>query len=170
MKLIVHPELCTGCRMCEMECAYAHERRFGTSISRVRVSKLEDTGIDYPVMCQQCPNAPCVEACPEGALRRTGAGTIAVDAALCRRCGACVEACPFGAMNLHPKTGLPISCDLCDGNPSCVEGCPTGALTWEEPSKPKATQAQGLALAAESKRAAFAEKMTKKLVEDWGAE
>jgi len=170
MKIAVNPELCTGCRMCEMECSHAHEGKFGTAISRIRVSKLEEIGIDYPVMCQQCANAPCVAACPQGALRQTDAGTIVVDAGKCTRCGACVEACPFGAINLHPESGLPLSCDLCGGSPSCVAGCPTGALTCVETKKPSRERAKELAVAAQGKRFAFAEKATKKLVEKWGGE
>jgi len=170
MQLKVNPELCTGCRMCEMECSNAHEQLFGTAISRIRVSKLEQVGIDYPVVCQQCVNAPCVAACPEDALHRTPAGTIALDASRCRQCGACVEACPFGAMNLHPKTGLPLSCDLCGGTPSCVAGCPTGALTYAEDSKLDRKRFQELADIARSKRDAYAERMTKKLAADWGEE
>lgn len=170
MQLKVDPQLCTGCRMCEMECSHAHEQRFGTAVSRIRVSKLEEVGIDYPVVCQQCKNAPCVAACPEGAMERADVGTIVVDAARCQRCGACVEACPFGAMNLHPETGLPLSCDLCGGSPSCVAGCPTGALKCEESRAPDRERSRQLAVTAQTKRAAYAEKITSKLVQKWGAE
>jgi len=170
MQLKVNPELCTGCRLCEMECSHAHENRFGTSISRIRVTKLEEIGVDYPVVCQQCSNVPCVAACPAGALRKTDAGTITLDSARCKRCGSCVEACPFGAMNLHPDTGLPLSCDLCGGDPSCVAGCPTGALTCGEPDKPSLERARQLSAIAQGKRDAYVGKVTRKLVQKWGAE
>jgi carbon-monoxide dehydrogenase iron sulfur subunit len=168
--LKVDPQLCTGCRMCEMECSHAHEQRFGTSISRIRVSKLEEIGVDYPVVCQLCGKAPCVAACPEGALRIAETGIIVVDAARCKGSGACVEACPFGAVDLHPETGLPLFCDLCEGSPACVEGCPTGALRCVESRKPARERMRRLSAAAQSRRDAYVEKVTRTLVKKWGGE
>jgi len=170
MQLKVAPQLCTGCRMCEMECSHAHEKRFGTSISRVRVSKLEDIGIDYPVVCLQCGKAKCVAACHEDALRQAEIGIIVVDAARCTGCGDCVEACLFGAVNLHPVTGLPLFCDLCDGSPACVAGCPTGALTCFEPRRPDRERMRRLLAVAQGRRDAYAEKATRALVKKWGGE
>ncbi len=168
MQLKVNPELCTGCRMCEMECSFAHEQRFGTHIARVRVVKLEDVGIDYPVICQQCAKANCIAACPEGALSKTDVGTIAVDQQKCTRCGACVTACPFGAMNAHPDTGWPISCDLCGGEPSCVAGCPTGAISIVETKLPAREQRIDLIETAQSAREQFVRSRTKALSDSWG--
>lgn len=170
MQLRVNPELCTGCRMCEMECSFAHERRFGTHISRVRVVKLEEVGIDYPVICQQCANAKCIAACSQGALSRTDAGTIVVDQRACTRCGACVAACPFGAMNAHPDTGWPISCDLCGGAPSCAEGCPTGAISIVEEQLPDRAQLTDRMGKAQTARERFVRNRTKALVDSWGGE
>jgi len=168
MRLGIDPQLCAGCRICEMECSYAHEKRFGTAISRIRVCKLEEVGIDYPVVCQQCANAPCVAACPEGALRKTEIGSIEVDFSRCKRCGACVKACPFGAMNLHPVTGIPISCDLCGGHPICVAECPTGAIFVEDQVCPSSEQLVELASTAGNRREAFVKKTTRKLMDKWG--
>jgi len=170
MQLKIDPKLCTGCRMCEMECSFAHEQRFGTHISRVRVVKLEEVGIDYPVICQQCANASCIAACPVGALSKTEAGTIAVDHEKCTRCGACVAACPFGAMNAHPDTGWPISCDLCGGDPSCAKGCPTGAIVVEEEGVPAVEKQTELIEKSQSARERFVQNRTKKLANSWGGE
>jgi Fe-S-cluster-containing hydrogenase component 2 len=51
MQIKVNPEHCTGCRLCEVKCSFAHERRFGTHISCIRVNKTEHIGIDYRIMC-----------------------------------------------------------------------------------------------------------------------
>ncbi|MGE5483822.1 MAG: 4Fe-4S dicluster domain-containing protein [Ignavibacteriales bacterium] len=157
-RLYVSIERCSGCRACEMACSVAHEGKFGTSLSRIRVAKLETSGIDAPVVCRQCSNAPCAKVCPVGAIsvsQNTGAKT--VDPVLCIGCGACVEACPFGAMSLHPEDGRAIVCDLCDGNPRCVERCPLDALRYED----------ALSRAA-NKGAATARAMSGPVLKKWG--
>jgi len=168
MQIKVNPGLCTGCRLCEMECSFAHERRFGTHISRIRVNKAEHTGIDYPVLCQFCENSPCVNACPVGALSKTELGTIRVNREGCTGCGTCVSACPFGAMNLHPEQGIPIPCDLCNGDPACVKGCPTNALEIFESRLLSREKQIELMEVATAKRDGFARRTTRKTLEKWG--
>lgn len=130
--IAVRPERCSGCRTCEVACSFAHYRKFGSSLARVRVSKLEEVGVDCPVLCRQCPDSPCVEVCPTGALVRTPSGAVVLDEEACLKCEACAEACPYGACTLHPEAGYPLICDLCGGDPACVRECPTAALTCEE--------------------------------------
>ena len=90
-------------------------------------------------MCQQCVDAPCLEACPQDALSRDAAtGAVVLDAELCIQCGSCVRACVVGldkippndklAIRLDTETQLPLKCDLCMGDPQCVKFCPTEAL------------------------------------------
>jgi phenylacetyl-CoA:acceptor oxidoreductase subunit 1 len=49
----------------------------------------------YSVRCNQCKNAPCVEACPTGATRQREDGIIVVDQDKCVGCRYCVIACPY---------------------------------------------------------------------------
>jgi phenylacetyl-CoA:acceptor oxidoreductase subunit 1 len=49
----------------------------------------------YSVRCNQCKNAPCVEACPTGATRQREDGIIIVDQDKCVGCRYCVIACPY---------------------------------------------------------------------------
>jgi Fe-S-cluster-containing hydrogenase component 2 len=76
--VVVDPSKCVGCNICELWCSYEHEGVFSRSLSRISVITYERLGFDYPVVCQQCEPAPCVELCPTGALskgihRRQGA-------------------------------------------------------------------------------------------------
>jgi Fe-S-cluster-containing hydrogenase component 2 len=121
-------------------CVAHHEGRFGTATTRIHVVKVEPLGIDRPHVCRQCgtaaTQAPCVAACPVGALdkdERTGAIRVDVDPAspsACIGCASCVDACPFGMAALHPDTGTAMICDLCGGDPACVKRCATGAIVY----------------------------------------
>ncbi len=134
MKTIISkPELCSGCRACEMACSVVHEQQFGSSVSRIRVVKMEHEGLDVPVTCHQCTEPPCMEVCPVDAITRNGkTNAILIDEEECIGCGRCVEACWAGAINFHPDKNMPFVCDLCNGNPQCVDRCPLGALVYED--------------------------------------
>jgi carbon-monoxide dehydrogenase iron sulfur subunit len=132
-RIVVHPEVCSGCRACEVACVAYHENYFGTSSARIHVIKIEPLGIDKPLACRQCRRAPCIEACPTGALYkdpRTQA--VLMDADKCDGCGECAKACPFDAIRFHPDTGLANICDLCGGDPQCARRCATGAISFSE--------------------------------------
>ena len=132
-RLVVHAELCTGCRACETGCSFSHEALYSPSLARLHVVKLEDLGVDRPIVCLRCAKAPCVSACPEEAiLQEPGTKVVRVDGDKCVGCGLCVEACVSGVIQLHPEKEIPLLCDLCGGDPECSKRCPTGALVAVE--------------------------------------
>jgi carbon-monoxide dehydrogenase iron sulfur subunit len=95
------------------------------------VNKIEPLGVDDPHVCRLCQRAPCLVACPAGALSRSGTtAAILVDPGKCIGCYACLDACPFGVVTLHPETGEILICDLCGGDPACVKRCATGAIAY----------------------------------------
>ena len=55
-------------------------------------------------VCKHCANAPCLEACPTGALFRTEFDTVVVQQDICNGCGYCVPSCPFGVVELDMLT------------------------------------------------------------------
>jgi carbon-monoxide dehydrogenase iron sulfur subunit len=128
--IIIDPEKCTGCRICEMICSF--QDAFNPYNSKVKIRKNEELGIDLPVLCLHCSEAFCAQACPEEAIRRSPEGIVNVDSTLCQDCQACAGACPFGAIRfLNDKM---FKCDLCEGDPVCVKWCPTKALSFGEVS------------------------------------
>jgi carbon-monoxide dehydrogenase iron sulfur subunit len=134
-RIQVRQGVCSGCRACEVACVAQHEGRFGTAAARIHVVKIEASGVDEPHVCRLCGHAPCVEACPTGALYRDDAtGAVLLSAERCSGCSACVDACPFGVATLHPATGLALICDLCGGDPACVKRCATGAIRVAGPA------------------------------------
>ena len=52
-------------------------------------------------VCKHCHNAPCLEACPTGALFQTEFDTVVVQQDICNGCGYCVPACPFGVVDIN---------------------------------------------------------------------
>jgi len=132
-RIRVNKDVCSGCRACEVACVARHDGRFGTATARIRVTKIEHLGVDHPHVCRLCRPAPCVAACPTGALYQdetTRAILLRPDD--CTGCPSCVDACPFGMAALHRETGLALICDLCGSDPACVKRCATGAIVYSD--------------------------------------
>ena len=120
---------CSGCRMCEIACSLHHEGRIWPEASRVRVFMFVP-GVDFPHLCTQCHDYPCVEACPVEALSVDDeTSAVIVDREKCTACKACVAACPGRVPFLHPGDGKATICDLCGGDPECVKVCQEG--NWD---------------------------------------
>lgn len=52
----------------------------------------------FAYSCRRCKDAPCVEVCPEEALKKDENGMIIRSTNLCVGCKSCVTICPFGTM------------------------------------------------------------------------
>lgn len=89
-------------------------------------------------VCKHCHNAPCMEACPTGALFKTEFDTVVVQQDICNGCGYCVPACPFGVVDLNPVDGKAHKCTLCYDRlkgglePACAKSCPTDSIQFGE--------------------------------------
>ena len=89
-------------------------------------------------VCKHCHNAPCLEACPTGALFRTEFDTVVVQQDICNGCGYCVPACPFGVVDLSELDGKAHKCTLCYDRlkgglePACAKACPTDSIQFGE--------------------------------------
>ncbi len=127
--LVVDPERCTGCRICEAACSYQHYGEFNPRRSYITVLKRESDGLFVPMVCQHCAKPLCVEACPTGALYQYGSAVF-LDKSKCIECRQCVNACPFGGVGIDPVTLQVVKCDLCGGDPQCARRCPTGAISY----------------------------------------
>ena len=89
-------------------------------------------------VCKHCSPAPCLEACPTGALFRTEFDTVVVQQDICNGCGYCLPACPFGVVEVALEDGKAHKCTLCYDRlkgglePACAKSCPTNSIQFGE--------------------------------------
>ncbi len=118
------PDICSGCMVCANVCSMYYYKVISPERARVQVFRIEPA-LDFPLFCRNCEDAPCIAACPEGALSRTSKGIVIVNNKKCNGTGTCVKACPYNAIHIHPDTGKAIKCIQCG---QCVDRCPADAL------------------------------------------
>jgi formate dehydrogenase iron-sulfur subunit len=158
--------LCIGCKACEVACkewnnlpadnlglsGNSYDNTGALSANTWRhVNFIEKAGVrendQAPFqsgwlmmsdVCKHCHNAPCLEACPTGALFRTEFDTVVVQQDICNGCGYCVPACPFGVVDLSDLDGKAHKCTLCYDRlkgglePACAKSCPTDSIQFGE--------------------------------------
>ena len=103
-----------------------------------------DRWLMHSDVCKHCAHAPCLEACPTGAIIRTEFDTVYVQQDICNGCGYCVVACPFGVIARDDRGDHTAhKCTLCydrmkDGiEPACAKACPTDSIQFGEVAKLK---------------------------------
>lgn len=148
-RVLANIDRCSGCRICEMVCSFAHENSFGSSTSRIIVIKEDAYGLDLPVICWHCNPCSVLENCSTKALERNEKGLIIANEKKCVGCGKCLETCIIGAIKIHPKSNVPLVCDQCSGKFQCIKKCPTKALTCidttvQQPKLPKQIMEEAL--------------------------
>ncbi len=96
--MVVDLRKCARCHGCIAACRIEHYLPFGITWPRLVAV---ETGGDPPmvstfsVRCNQCADAPCVEACPTGATYKRDDGIVAIDQNKCVGCRYCVISCPY---------------------------------------------------------------------------
>jgi len=151
--VFVNPEKCIGCRHCEIACAVEHSQTkdvltafFEDPVPQSRIHV--EPGVNlatFPNKCRHCDPAPCMQACPTGALYRDqSTGSVLLDGYKCIACGMCAIACPFDVITFHQVWNVKVrreinfKCDHCVERqargeiPACVEACKTEALEFGE--------------------------------------
>ncbi|MEA4956822.1 Iron-sulfur protein [bioreactor metagenome] len=125
-KILVQPDLCNGCLDCENACCGL----YGTS----RINIREIDGTYYPIICQQCEDAPCKAICPTEAIIGKG-----IQEDKCIACGLCMMVCPFGAVSVEDSKAQ--KCNQCENRedgPACIKACSKRAISLIDIDKIKA--------------------------------
>ncbi len=140
-EIFVRIDRCVACKTCEIQCALKRSslsQRLPEAIyeavspmPRLQVQPIGDHG-SLPIQCRHCEDAPCLDACPSGALQREKDGLVVMQGGKCIGCWMCLMVCPFGAIKPFREFRKAIKCDSCLGmeEPYCIAHCPTGALVF----------------------------------------
>ena len=134
-------ERCTGCFSCMVACMDQNDLEMGAEpmawrqVHQIESGSGADARLRYvSLSCMHCEDAPCLMACPTGAIaRHPSTRAVIVNADLCIGCHSCSIACPFDVPRFG-KDGTMQKCDLCSERleaglqPACVRVCPTKAL------------------------------------------
>ena len=135
---VVDQTRCIGCHACTIACKSEHDVPVGVTRTYV---KYVDVGV-FPLArrafqvnrCNQCDLAPCVAACPTGAMYQRADGIVDLAKTACIGCKACIAACPYDAVFINPEDRVAEKCNVCAHRldlglePACVVACPTQAL------------------------------------------
>lgn len=150
----VDHKVCTGCKECEVICSLHHFGECNPERSAIRIIRRERNGLvePLPLVCQQCEEAPCIEACPTDALSRENPmAVITVDKEKCTGCGECHDACPAGCIFIDIREDVAICCDLCGGQPQCIDLCHSNCLKLAEGDKENKDRVINLATVLEKR-------------------
>lgn len=138
-RLFVDDSLCLGCKTCELRCAVERSSMSKTLtgavceevIPRPRLYVQWQHGKSMPIQCRHCTDAPCLEICSTGAMRRDEvSGCVYIQAKQCISCWMCIMVCPYGVIAPAIEKHAADKCDQCFqmSEPYCLASCPTGAL------------------------------------------
>lgn len=141
--VLANTQDCLGCRACEVACVMAHndeQHVLTPGQYHPRIHVIEQNQHRSAVTCRHCEDAPCLQSCPNNAIRREN-GSVQVNGQRCIGCKSCVVACPFGAMEMidqgeNHTRHIAEKCDLCasrENGPACIDNCPSGALKLVTP-------------------------------------
>ncbi len=130
---------CLRCRRCELAC-YMKNASVENVFELVKVKEKPVKNIELvhvhetsmPLICRQCEEALCVDACISGALTYDeDKKIIYLDKDKCVGCWSCIMRCPNGSISNFKNKA--IKCDLCFSKEiqACINACPTKALYIE---------------------------------------
>lgn len=151
---------CFGCHGCEVACKAENDVPLGNYI---RQTFFKDVGeypkvarMFLPMACQHCEDAPCIKACPCGALGKSTGGSVVIDYEKCCGHATCVDVCPYGAIYIDPVANQAVKCHNCyhrlehEMEPACATTCPSDAIYFGDMNDPDSKISRALTAAEEA--------------------
>ena len=106
--MVIDLARCVGCDACTIACQTENGTPAGIQyapVFRKEVGKFPQAKVLFlPTLCMHCADAPCMKACPTGAIsKREKDGIVLVDQDKCCGSKACIAACPYGALHFYEE-------------------------------------------------------------------
>jgi formate dehydrogenase iron-sulfur subunit len=157
MGFFTDASLCIGCKACEVACkqwnqlpsdgfkftgnSYDNTEMLSATTWRhvafkEKLSKDESRWLMLSDVCKHCEDAPCLQACPTGAIVYNEFGDVYIQPDICNGCAYCISACPFGVISRSKEDGRAHKCTLCydrqthGDTPACAKACPTASIQF----------------------------------------
>lgn len=134
-KLFIDYEICNKCPECVVKCSYImHPENNGITNLREAIA--------FMFVCRKCEDYPCINACPNEALKRED-NLVKRANFLCVSCKSCAMACPFGTILPEFIPFIASRCDCClgrlkeDEQSLCIGSCPYDAIKYVEEEEMK---------------------------------
>jgi len=109
--LTIDHELCWGCKACEVACKQENNAKDGVKLIAVTENGPKEINgkLEFSFhinMCRHCDEPPCMDACPEEAIKKREDGIVVMDYDLCTGCQACMDVCHYDAIAFDEDQGL----------------------------------------------------------------
>ena len=105
--MLINLNMCVACYACVAKCKQEHFLPKNVLWGRIIVAETGEYPAvrkkAYPVLCNHCKDAVCVDVCPTGATEKRDDGIVRVDADKCMGCRSCSIACPYQARTYYSK-------------------------------------------------------------------
>ena len=128
--MVIDLSRCMGCQTCATSCKLANNlpaKVWWNTVYTEGNTTIDCAAGDYPnnltlqhwpVACQHCTNAVCLEVCPTGATYNDEeTGIVMVDAETCIGCQTCMTGCPYNVrvyLETEPAYAVDFACGYAD--------------------------------------------------------
>ncbi|KJS88222.1 MAG: 4Fe-4S ferredoxin [Peptococcaceae bacterium BICA1-8] len=105
--MVIDLHKCTGCGACAITCKNENnvqEGFFWSNYVHKTTGEFPNVRFEFmPTLCNHCEDAPCVKACPVGAMYKDKNGITLHDPEKCIGCKSCMIADPYGVIYFNKE-------------------------------------------------------------------
>lgn len=105
--MVIDLHKCVGCGACAITCKNENNVQEGfywSNYIHKTSGKFPNVRFEFmPTLCNHCEDAPCVQACPVGAMHKDENGMTLHDADKCIGCKSCIIADPYGVIYFNEE-------------------------------------------------------------------